>query len=571
MQPQYRLLPYEDLRLHTAALNGNLADVKQLLHQGLNVQGRDIFFSTPLHLAAFNGHADVVALLIEAGAKVDSESYKNITPLFLAVKNNHLGVISLLMTHGADPNHKMVEDNSPYSWMINRFFFDMGAALDTVFKSENRLNLLNDIEIFRILANPETGKPIINNAFGEATIPTSVVMTILSRFTSDPEIREKTNEVIAEITIPSLHNLFIDTKNLLHTFPFGKEYHLTVPNIGKLDIKSEGHSQYLTTQLARDSLESFIGDMPGPAGLIKHTMFSGILNVLESAERLVDEKLLPHTASRVLEYIKTGEMVLLPTGWEGHAITVLFYQDYMIVCNSGDRYNLKPSGAIIYKISHPENINEDLIFNILNNEYQMEMEYDLHYTLGLNAVHLIEFPDQVFGNCAWYSFLPAIESMLFLKLSEVGMDVGHARIMAHDYFEEWHDFHKAWTLDNYLQHHAEDSFELLMDLFVREAISVDSKSNLRANMLLDVLSEPPFEENLAEFVVNQPISWLRLDDVLQDAGINLQTGRKGNIDIPQLTDYNEPNVDNRLAEPLSLMFVSPLSSLEESLVLPIEF
>jgi len=571
MQPQYRLLPYEDLRLHTAALDGNLAVVKQLLNQGLNVQGRDIFFSTPLHLAAFNGHTDVVAVLIEAGAKIDSESYQNITPLFLAVKNNHFNVISQLMTHGADPNHKMITDSSPYIWLINQFLSDIDATHNAMLKSESQLDLVNDIEIFRILANPETGKAIINNAFGETTIPASVLITILSRITSVPEIREKINEAITEITIPSLHNLFINTKNLLHTFPFGKAYHLTIPNMGELDIKSEGHWRYWTTPLARHSLESFIAEIPGPPDLIKKTLFLSILNILEKSERYVDESVLSATPGNILEQIEAGEIVLLPTGWLGHAVNILFYQDYMIVCNSGQRHDLKPSGAMIYEISHPENIDETLIFNILNNHYQVEMEYGLHYTLGLNAVHLIEFPDQTFGNCAWYSFLPAIESILFLKLSEIGMDVRHARTMAHDYFEEWHDFHKAWVLEDYLQNHAEGSFELLIDLFVREAVSVDIESTVRANTLLDVLSAPPFEKKLADFVVNQPISWLRLDDVLQDAGINLQTGRKGRIDILQFTDYNEPNFEIVATEPLSFALGSPLSSLEENLVLPIEF
>jgi ankyrin repeat protein len=90
--------------IHDAALNGDLAKVKNLLVKdstlvnAVNDQGR-----TPLHQAAARGHRELAAWLIQQGADVNrKDSSYQLTPLHLAVWNDHLETARLLLKKGAD-------------------------------------------------------------------------------------------------------------------------------------------------------------------------------------------------------------------------------------------------------------------------------------------------------------------------------------------------------------------------------------------------------------------------------------------------------------------------------------
>ena len=56
------------LDLPTAALSGDIADVRMLLDAGADVHARD---ADALRLAAYYGHAEVVRMLLDAGARWD--------------------------------------------------------------------------------------------------------------------------------------------------------------------------------------------------------------------------------------------------------------------------------------------------------------------------------------------------------------------------------------------------------------------------------------------------------------------------------------------------------------------
>ncbi len=90
--------------IHDAALNGDLAKVKELLAKdpslldSVNDTGR-----TPLHLAANRGHLELAAWLIKQGTDVNRrESSYQLTPLHLAVWGGQLETARLLLKNGAD-------------------------------------------------------------------------------------------------------------------------------------------------------------------------------------------------------------------------------------------------------------------------------------------------------------------------------------------------------------------------------------------------------------------------------------------------------------------------------------
>jgi TonB family protein len=95
--------------IHEAAKNGDLADVKNHLARGANVNAKNEWGQTPLFLAATKGNKDVAELLIAKGADVNAKDIAGATTLYLAVAKG-LGhkdlaeLVELLIAKGADVN-----------------------------------------------------------------------------------------------------------------------------------------------------------------------------------------------------------------------------------------------------------------------------------------------------------------------------------------------------------------------------------------------------------------------------------------------------------------------------------
>ncbi len=100
--------------LHDAASNGNIAKVRQLLSEGVDVNIRQsILEHTPLHLAAVEGHIEVVEYLLVKGADVKARNLGKNTPLHLAALNGHKTVAELLIASGSDVNARDDSNSTP--------------------------------------------------------------------------------------------------------------------------------------------------------------------------------------------------------------------------------------------------------------------------------------------------------------------------------------------------------------------------------------------------------------------------------------------------------------------------
>ena len=97
---------FEQEKLHYAARNGNLAEVKRLVAEGqdLGLFDRDLSF-TPLHYAASERHLEIARYLLEHGADANAREEEKIgdTPLGAVAATCSYEMAELLIGFGANP------------------------------------------------------------------------------------------------------------------------------------------------------------------------------------------------------------------------------------------------------------------------------------------------------------------------------------------------------------------------------------------------------------------------------------------------------------------------------------
>ena len=96
---------FEREKLHFAAQDGNVGEVKRLLKEGYQPNLFDELGNTPLHYAAMRGHLDVLHVLLAAGADVNAhdESVIGNTPLGEVARTCSFEVTKILIDAGANP------------------------------------------------------------------------------------------------------------------------------------------------------------------------------------------------------------------------------------------------------------------------------------------------------------------------------------------------------------------------------------------------------------------------------------------------------------------------------------
>jgi ankyrin repeat protein len=107
----------EALRLYSAVDNSSkeqpLAEILDLVKQGVDVQATDKDNKTLLHWAAEYGHLNVCEELIQQNAKIDAVNDSRNTPLQNAAQYGQTKIVKLLLEHGADIHAQNKEGNTP--------------------------------------------------------------------------------------------------------------------------------------------------------------------------------------------------------------------------------------------------------------------------------------------------------------------------------------------------------------------------------------------------------------------------------------------------------------------------
>ncbi|MCH9022031.1 MAG: ankyrin repeat domain-containing protein [Planctomycetes bacterium] len=79
----------------------DIAEIRELIQAGADINVKNKFGMTPLLLAAEDYEKEIITVLLAAGANVNAANDYGMTPLSSATKRDHSEVVKLLREHGA--------------------------------------------------------------------------------------------------------------------------------------------------------------------------------------------------------------------------------------------------------------------------------------------------------------------------------------------------------------------------------------------------------------------------------------------------------------------------------------
>ncbi len=105
--------------LMTAAGQGDLETLRELLEAGIDPNATDEGGFAPLHSAARFGHLEPAILLIEHGADLNHQSENGNAPLHWAARAGQYELARFLLEAGAEPNLRNAVGGTPLRFALN--------------------------------------------------------------------------------------------------------------------------------------------------------------------------------------------------------------------------------------------------------------------------------------------------------------------------------------------------------------------------------------------------------------------------------------------------------------------
>lgn len=269
-------------------------------------------------------------------------------------------------------------------------------------------------------------------------------------------------------------------------------------------VKLEGFDRIKAHGKVADSMESFLCAKRGG----KENLSEKEKMLLEALHKSVryDESTLK--AREILNDIKSGKPVTIPTGWQGHAVEVTIYNGLLCYSNRGDHGEGFQPGLHVYQIN-PDQIDLKFIKKLLvtssytpniytifhrKKEAKDRLKWFEHGMIKeLGAVHLttISKPPQRVGNCSFASAKCGAEALeLLLNFAKPGISrKAKKHAIEYEYFVK------------------KEQFAFFMDL-----LNDIQKSNRRGKILSESTEFRMISEMCQKFYTDSP---KYLDEILE--------------------------------------------------------
>ncbi len=381
------------MMLTDAILKKDRQQVAELLTQNPDVNELDIYGFTPLMEAAIVNDIEIANQLIEHGADVNKPDLTGGSALYWAVENNNIKLCELLLRRGANAN-----------------------------------------------------------AYGHSSQPV-LVMPLLRRQQS---LRELLIRHGADLKFAQD---YIQAKLIGHRFELVGSVDIADTKEMFTQVDFEGFILEFTIGVILDSLWQFRNNFSARNLRRYFGELRAVIDAFRVAAELLHYQQHLTDQARIkarLQVLANRELLLLPVGYEGHAITFIRCGPFFAKCDRGENSLREPSVAI-YKINNPRAWTPEFLQRLL---YEQQSRYfvtqGIFQTLALSPVAALPLHSQLIGNCSWANVeaaIPAILLMLWLRRDTKGLPENTSRYqkMAMAIYRQWLTWDKEVALQQCLE------------------------------------------------------------------------------------------------------------------------
>lgn len=349
------------------------------------------------------------------------------TPLIEAAIVDNVEISQLLLSHGADPNLPDVTGGTALQWAVENHNIALCKLLLANHANPNAYNL--------------AGQPVL-------------VMAILRQ---QNDLKNVLLHAGADLVFAQD---YINTKLLGHMYELIGTASIIDPQNNFVEVDFEGFFLEITLGLIADSVFQFQHHFAARQLRRYSGLAQFIVQVMQRASQLIKYQQYRVDIKKYKNEINdliTQEPVLIPVGYEGHAITFIRFGNVWVKCDRREDSRLYDN-IMFYRIGNIEHASPELLKTLIfEKQSSAFINHELDEILGLTPITELKVDAQISGNCSWANVEAAIPAMFFLVMMEMNKNVSNIayyKTLALNFFSRWREWNKERAL-----HFCIESFE----------------------------------------------------------------------------------------------------------------
>ncbi len=331
------------------------------------------------------GTAATLSAVIDQVSDLDYLDEYGYTPLIQTAIVNNKEMATLLLERGADPNMADLTGRTALHWAVDNDNQELVKVL-----LEHKANPNG----YTVASQPPLSRPILRH--------NNELKYLLCRFGADP----------------TFANDYINMKLLGHRFELCGFVDI-VDSAGKFtELSYEGFVLEFTLDVIYASLLEFKNNY---AARHLSNEFNLIALLAEALERSIQLCRYQHYLMKAEEnqqeiaYLLKQDLLILPIGQEGHAITVVRYGSFVAICDRAQQDNTDGPTVEIFYLNRPSKLTVELVISLLFKRQTLDhVKMTLQRELGLQSLSTLSLPAQLMGNCSWANVEAAIPAWFVL-------------------------------------------------------------------------------------------------------------------------------------------------------------
>ena len=306
---------------------------------------------------------------------------------------------------------------------------------------------------------------------------------------------------------------YINAKLLGHRFSLMGSVDIVDPKGLFTEVNLEGFYLEFSLQIILDSLKSYIKNFAAKDQTQYFNDLQKLIDAFSVACQLAHYQQYQIDIdyyAKSLRALTQKDLLIIPVGYEGHAITVIKFHNLLVICNRR-RVNQFADQLPIYRMEAPDHLDWPLLKHLLferNSAQFIEMELLRH--LQCTLISRIMIKRQITGNCSWANVEAAVPVALFFIMhnwKEQAPAMVSSKSKPITLYRDWVQWDKDRALGYFFQAFQDGNLQerasiasLLADiLFQRcgEGYALDRK---RARRIVKLLKTPELDYILKTYI-----------------------------------------------------------------------